>query len=58
MLEEEVPSEWQRYSNVIASDPSLSLSLSCFPPSLPLCHEVEGGGGREGRHSKIFRREE
>ena len=27
MVEEEVPSKWQRYSNVIASDPSLALAL-------------------------------
>jgi hypothetical protein len=41
-----VPSEWQRYSNVIASDPSLSLAF--YPLSLCQNEEREREREREG----------
>ena len=48
MLEEEVPSKWQRYSNVIASDPSLSLSPAFLPLSLSVTRLREEEGERGG----------
>jgi hypothetical protein len=48
-----VPSEWQRYSNVIASDPSLSLAF--YPLSLCQNEEREREREREGEREALQR---